>query len=144
MPSAVRGHRASQRRSPRSVIAHTWKNALCRVNADILSVHGLSSSLSPEHAFLSNRIISGAATGRRPFHLNQRTECLSGGGSRPCGPAQGSRGGAQTSARSCERLPLFSVNLCVKHPLCSQLPPSSPRLPPPQSPRPPSRSRCLD
>src|SRR5687768_6896437 len=84
MPSAVRGHRASQRRSPVSVIAHTWKNALCRY-ADILSVHGLSSSLSPEHAWLSDRIISGAATGRRPFHLNQRTGSSSGGGSPACG-----------------------------------------------------------
>src|SRR5688572_6987127 len=119
MPSAVRGHRASQRRSPRSVIAHTWKNALCRVNADILSVHGLSSSLSPEHAFLSNRIISGAATGRRPFHLNQRAEASAhtvraevseAVGPRFARPAR--RAGSHRRTRT-----LFSVNLCAKYPL---------------------------
>jgi hypothetical protein len=38
-----------------------------QINPDILSIHGLSSSHSPEHACLSDCIISGAAEGDSPF-----------------------------------------------------------------------------
>ena len=83
-PSAVRGNRPSHFRSPVGVMAHAWKKRLVQINTDILSIHGLSSSHSPEHAwFRASRIISGAATERRPFHLI-RENPIPRGGRRDC------------------------------------------------------------
>ena len=68
IPAGVRGKRPSQTRSPVGVSAHAWKTDLCKSTPIYCRSMGCPPLTARSMRVRTARIISGAASERRPFH----------------------------------------------------------------------------